>query len=351
MKRFFAAIFAIALLLTLTACSGGDQAPEPAQTVPPAETSVPTPTPEPTPEPTPDRSPTLSEGAEKESVLSAPFGEDKEGYLFTGTASGSGLNHLNEFLNGAEEYISSFLFTDDGTFTAGKDGYYSLEASKLRFYPKQGETVILTDDLSADGRFVLMGRYLFFRSYLDSDLVRYDLSTGETEIASPGITGILAASDGFIYYGKADGTYRNDSTMNAEVRLFDTPVSYLCVDKEGMCGLTYESEGSVAVLEFRGPDGTLGARAALPELADNMYVKNGRLYVPQAGMGDILVFDIAAQTVLDPIVLTQRQYAYVVVQYVSEEAIYYETVTDGYFPICRTPLTGGQAETVGHVII
>lgn len=351
MKRILAILCALALFMALAACGGSGQAPEAAQTVPPADTPAPTATPEPTPEPTPDRSPTLSPGAEKESVLSAPFGEDAEGYLFTGTASGSGINYLNEFLPGAEEYISSFLFTDDGTFTAGKDGYYSLEASKLRFYPKQGETELLTDDLAADGRFVLAGDYVFFRSYLDSDLVRLELATGKTEIASTGITGILAASDGFIYYGKADGTYRNDSTMAAEVRLFDTPVSYLCVDGAGLCGLTYEEEGSVAVLEFRELDGTPGARAALPELTDNMYAKNGRLYVPQAGMGDILVFDIAERSVLDPIVLTQRQYAYVVVQYVSDEAVYYETVTDGYFPICRTPLAGGQAETVGHIII
>ena len=351
MKRPLAILCALALLMTLAACGAG--APEAAATPEPTETAAPTPspTPEPTPEPTPDRAPVLSPGAETESVLSAPFQTDAEGYLFTGTASGSGLNYLNPFLNGAEEYISSFLYADDGVYAAGKDGFYSMEPSSLRFYPGEGDAVLLTDDLSADGRFVLAGPYLFYRSYFDSDLIRIDLADNSSEIAAEGIGGLLAASEGFIYYSRADGVYRNDSTMTAEVKLFDTNVSCLCADPAGLCDLTYTDDGSTAVLEFREPDGALTARAALPELADNMYCRAGRVYVPQAGMGNIEVFDIAAHELLDPIVLTQRMYGYVIVQYVSDEAIYYETVIDGYFPVCRTPLAGGEAEIVGYIIL
>ena len=352
MRRIPAIICALALLVTLASC-GAPEAPVETAVPTPAETAVPTsvPTPAPTPEPTPDRTPVLSSGAEKTSALSAPFLQDEEGYIYTGLCSGTGyLNYLNDILPGSKDYyISSFRFSDDGVYAACKDGYFSLEPSVLRLYPNGGSPIVIAGDLSADGKFVLAGNCVLYRRYTDDSLVRIDLNTGRSETSSESIGSFLAAADGFFYYSKADGVYRNDSTLTAEMKLFDTNISYLCVDETGMCDLT--QEGSESILEFRALDGTLLARAQLPEPADNIYYHEGRVYVPQPGLWNIQVFDMATWEVLEPIVLTKRTYGYVVVQYVSGSAIYYETAENGEPFIYRTPLGGGEAEIVGYLIL
>ena len=405
MRRILALFFALALLAGLAGCGASNPAAMagPTASAAPTPTAVPTAKPTPTPAPTPSRDPVLSPGAEESSVLSGPFQQDAEGYVWTGIASGRHLNFINDTLPDEAGYVSSFLYADGGVYTAEKEGFYSMEASVLRFYPVERpedpetadedageeaeeeteevtedaavsgegtgeapagssparvglwdpwpeEPVVLTEDLSADGRFVLCGPYIFYRSYLEGALQRLDLITGEVITAAPETTGLLAAQGGFVYYGKGGAVYRLDSTLTEEVWLFDGSPNCLVADEAGLCALVYEDEGTTAVLEFRSPDGSLEARAELPELTDNLFYRDGLVYVPQPGMADIEIFDLATWEVREPIVITRRGYGYVVLQFVSDWAVYYETMLDGSLTICRVPLEGGDAETAGYIL-
>lgn len=348
MRRLFPIFCALALLF-LCACSGQAGAPTLSDPAVPETTASDTSVPEATPEPSsePDTAPILSPGAAKDSVLSAPFQTAEDGVVVTGVADGEELSAFSALWPEADGYISTLLLDGDSAYAAVKTSFYSLEPSRLYRFPADGEPELITDDLSADGRFCLAGDALIYRGYLQDGLWRYDLTDGSAELVLPESVSLLAAADGFLYYADDAGVYRNDSTLTAEVRLFDGGVSSLFVCGDALCGLVL-SGGSLPALEIREPDGTLRARIETPEPADNLYADGGRIYIPQPESAQILVYDLDGQA-LDPIPLTVFD-VFCVLWYADEGALYYETFGETGFILCRLPLDGGETAIVGTVI-
>ena len=355
MKQIIGLFCALALLLTLGAC-GVQPAPEPSENL-----ATPEPTAEVTPEPAPENDGSaeaaeapvpaiLSPGAAESSELSKPF-QTLDGELFTGAATGDGFVFLGDVLPIGESYVSSLLFTDRGTLAVVKEYFFSMDPSQLVLYPADGgEPEILADGLVPSSRIALAGDALFFLEGEEPDngtLIRLDLTTGETETVSEGVAGLSAASGGFVYYEKDGALYRNDSTAAAEAKLFSTAgVVSVATDGDDLC-LLLGGDGS---LEFRKADGSLSARVALEESADNILCRDGKLYVPQVYAGSILVFDLATAEALDPIVPGTLGTTCLLHE-VTDDALYYETVLETGLALCRVPLDGGTAEVVGSIIL
>ena len=357
MKRIICIFCILALLLALGACAA-KPADEPAVS---EETTTPEPTEEPTQEPTQEASPeaggseeagvpaVLSPGAAEESALSTPFRE-ADGELFTGAATGDGFVFLGDILPVGESYVSSLLFCGAGTLAVVKEYYFSVDPSQLVLYPADGgEPELLADGLVPSSRVALAGDALF---YLDMDggaLVRYDMTTGQAEPVSDGVTNLLAASGGFLYYVRDGVLCRNDSTGTAEAELFSTDgVVSVAADGNDLCLLLGRADGS-GVLEFRKADGSLAARAELAEAADNILCRDGRLYVPQLSAGQVLVYGLADAQELGQIAVEVG--ANCLLHEVTEDALYYETALETGFVLYRVPLDGGAAEPVGSIIL
>ena len=354
MKRTIGLFCALALLLTLCAC-GAKPAPEPS-----ADISAPEPAAEVTPElaaesgseeeevPVPA---ILSPGAAEESALSMPF-QAKDGELFTGAADGDGLISLRDVLPIGESYVSSLLFCGAGTLAVVKEYSFSMDPSQLILYPADGgEPQVLADSLVPSSRIALAGDALFWLDWDDGAMHRLDMSTGEAEAVSDGVSYLFAASGGFLYYAKDGVLYRNDSTGAAEAKLFSTAgIGAIAAEGNDLCLLLAKADGSASVLEFRKADGSLFDRVELAEIADNILSRNGKLYVPQVVSAQVLVFDLAGAQVLDPIPLDTLG-ASCLLHEVTDDALYYETMLDGGPALCRVPLAGGPAEIVGNILM
>ncbi len=354
MKRFSIVLLCISALLILSACGGS--APEvsrPVETSVPEAEAVPPQEEAPAPETAAAVSPAvLSPGAAESSTLSAAFQTDDTGTVYTGAAVGEGFTALNDLLPEGTGYVSRFLLADGYIYAAVKDAYFSLEPSSLLRFSlgeNAGEGELLTDDLAADGRFVLAGDALFFRSYADGGLIRLDLTDGTLEPGIPDCAGLLAAADGFMYYAKADGVYRNDSTLAAEAKLFDAiPGELAAVSGRLYC---LRSSGEAAALECRSvDDGSLLFSADLDGPADNFLVSGERVYVPQPENGAVRIFDRLTGEKTGDLPLSLCG-SYCVLHCAAEDALYYETFLDELFPLCRVSLSGGDAEIVGEIIM
>ena len=359
MKRILCILCALALLLAPAAC-GARPAEEPAVsedlTVPePAQDPPEEPTQEPTQEP--DGSgeeavpAVLSPGAAEASALSMPF-QEKDGELYTGAAAGDGFVFIGDVLPIGESYVSSLLFCGAGTLAVVKEYSFSIDPSQLVLYPADGgEPQVLADNLVPSSRIVLAGDALFYLNWDDGAMYRYDMSTGGAEAVSDGVTHLFAAAGGFLYYDKDGVLYRNDSTGTAEAKLFATAgIGSIAADGGDLCLLLGSADGAAGSLEFRRADGSLAAREALAEYADNILCRNGRLYVPQLSAGQVLVFDLETAEALDPIALDTAGGS-CLLHAVTDDALYYETILDAGLILCRVPLSGGPAEVVGSIIM
>ena len=357
MKRIFLLFCALALILSLAACAKAEAPAAEAASPTPAPTEAPSPTPAPTdtpqPEETPLPPPTLSPGAAESSRLSASFDAAEDGGLLSAIAKGETVAYLPELL--PEElssgYIAGFL-RDGGTlYVAVKDGYRSLEPTRLYRIPEGGEAELLSDSVSPAARFCLAGDSLFFLSYEDENLWRYDLVTGESAAALPDRASLLAAADGYIYYTKADGLYRNDSTMAAEVKIGGTGVLSLAAEGETLCVLAASEDGSSAAVGWLDRNGVVSAMTPLPEPTDTLLYRDGLAYVPLRGEGCVLVLSPdGTEAERLPLTVTGPYY---VLWYADGDALYYETLLadeeEPSVPLVRLPLDGGESTVVARL--
>ena len=225
----------------------------------------------------------------------------------------------------------------------------SLEPAAIWRFPAEGGAELLAADVSSAARFCLAGDSLFYPGYEDGRLMRCDLSTGEISAALPDRAFPIAAADGFIYYTKADGLYRNDSTMTAEQRIGPAGALSLAAEGDTLCILAASEDGSSAAVGWTDRNGNVLATCPLPETADTLLYVGGTAYVPQREAGCVLALaPDGTETARLPLPVLG---AYVILWYADGEALYYETLLeeDLTVPIVRLPLDGSEGEIVAYV--
>ncbi len=355
MKRILCLMTAAALLLGMAAC-GRTEAPQPTPEavaeVAPTPEVTPVPIPEPTAEPEvlPGTEPVLSPGAAEDSCLSALFVTGGDGAVYTGIARAEDITDLHDLLPEDIGYIAGIIPTDGGFCVSSKEYFYSLDPSALYYCPAEGEPSVLSAELSPSGVFCLAGDTVFFEGYGDGSLWSVPLTGGEPAAVYPDGVQLLAAADGFIYYARNDGVYRNDSTMTAEVKIISSNAGYLTAGPEGLCDLTYSDGGQTALLELRDLDGRLRGRYTLEELTDSVACFDGKVYVPQLAAESILVFPMDGAGEPVRIGLPQAE-AYCQIRHVTENTVYYATVIDDQPRLCRVGTDGSDPQAIGDEFI
>lgn len=338
MKKNLAALLALALLFCLTACGAGQAAP--------AETSAPVAeeTLVPTAEPEIDKTPVLSPGAATDASLSGQFQLGADGTVYTTLVRADGVTYLPDLLPADVGYIAGFLRADGGFYVAVKDGALSFDPAALYYYPDEGEGHLITDDFHPGAVFCLSGGALFFKTYEDPGLWRLAGPDAAPEKVLDGDVWLVGADSGFLYYTRDGGVCRNDSTMSAEVRLFDDEgVIRLYAGENGLCDLCYTADG--VALEFRAPDSALRTRQEFSAGSDSLLCRGGRVYLAEER--SILVFSLEDGAALDPIALPEAQ-SYVSLHCAADDALYYEAFDGEVFRLYRLPLDGGEPVDLGE---
>lgn len=334
MKKYIPLLLAVLLLVGLCACgTGSPQMPETTAQAVPEATEAPAPTPYVEPE-------TFS-------VMASSFQADENGVLWTTLAPMEGANYLYDLLPKDIGYVYSFLIAGDSIYASVKEYSRSMDPASLYvFAAETGEGTLLAQNLSPACIFCLVGDDVFlYRG--DSGLWSLNISTGENQPILPEGTELLAARDGHFYYTGTDGAlYRNNSTLGAEEKLLDTCPSYwLCPGTDAMFDLAYGEEGTKPILEYRSFDGVLLFSVNLREDPGGLYSSGEQVYVPQPGVGEILVYDIASGEQTGSISLPQST-AQCLVLYADSEALWCQTMTDGIFQLLRI-----NADGSGHQLL
>lgn len=339
MKRFLSALAAV-LILFLCAC-GQQPATEPEAAESPAPTEEPAPTA--TAAPTAP-APTLSPGAAELALRGECFGRGPDGELYTSLSRSDGLVCLYDVVPEDAGFVVRFVMTDAGIYAATKSEYFTLDPATLWFFPADGsEAWFLAKDVSPDGRFLLTSDALFYTEAETGYLRRVGL-TGTGAIYDP--VRLLDTDGGFIYYAKDDGVYRNDSTLGAEERLFE-PASLSVRAGGGRLYSLSHADGAAAV-ELREKDGSLAVSVPLDAETDNIAYDDGRLYVPQSALDEILILDAETGDESGSLPLLDGG-TYCLILYVDKDTVWYETVLDGEIVLCRTSEDG--AESLGQELL
>lgn len=330
MKRFW--LLTLAALLLVTAACGASSEPGPvavSETVPPAvQPSIETPEPV----------PTLSEGASEHIQRSLRF-QEFDGELYTSLTRTEDVVCLYDLLPEDVGYIARFLITDGGIYAAVKSEYFTLDPASLRFFPWDGgDVLILADEISSDGVFLKADDALFFAD-ADGRLCRCEIAGGETKVVLHQNVRLLDADGGFIFYAKDDGVYRNDSTLGAETLVIDFPSSCVRVEDGQIFDLMHTPTD--AAIERRDLNGSLLYSVPLEEDADHFLLSGGRLYAPLLQAGAAAVMDPETGESLDSIPLDGLD-GYCLLWYAAEDAVYYETISDGEIVLCRADKSGVQ---------
>ena len=359
MKRFLIISILVAMLLCLCACAGGGKE-EPVSVSEPVETSVPeepeeTPVPEepaaeePSDEPTPRPEAVLSPGAAEDSQLSSQFAPAEDGTLYSSLVRGDGFTSIYDLLPDDVKYVAGFIMTDDGIYASVKETSFFMDPAVLCFFPADGsERKIITEELSPSGRFCMAGGELFFESLSEKGFLwHYDAESGDSVCVVPDALSLLSAKDGFIYYAKVDGIYRNDSTMDAEDLLFLGGVNALSATNGILCDLTFD-QNRQALIEFRKENGDPLLRRPLDTVTDHFIAGDDNcLYVPQ----DQSLLVLSTDNGSDVRTIELPAYgSYCTLRYAGQNTIIYETLVDGNISIFRVSTDGtdsAQLDTSG----
>jgi outer membrane protein assembly factor BamB len=334
------------LLFALCAC-GTAAVETPAQNQAPVPEAQATDTPE-----TARPLPTLSPGAETSSTLCTTLLASDDGTVYTFLAQTQEAVYLPDQLPEDIGYVYALLEGDDCLYLAAKDTYFSLDASRLYAYaPADGTVTELADDAAAGCRFCLVGERIFYETY-DQGIAALDPSTGTVQSTLPEAQRLLTADGGYLYYTKADGgVYRNDSTGTAEVQILAQYDSYWFYSaQDGLCDISYQENGTLAVLEFRDMDGTLRSQRVLEEISSGLYAQDGILYVPQGQGQTIARFDIAQAQELTSLTLPEAQSDYYI-QAVTADTLYYQAYDQGEPWLYALNLDDGTVTALGEILI
>ncbi len=336
MKRILCLICALATALSLAACASKTEPIETAETPLLTAEVTPAPTDTPVPEETPLPPPALSPGAAEESRLSGAFAVDDTGAVLSATP-GEDVSYLPRLLE-LEGSVAGFLLEGGDLYVVMKDGFYSLEPARLYRLPADGGVELISDEVSPAAAFCLAGDGLFFADYEDSRIRRYDTTTGEMSDTPVDGAAFVAADGGFIYYRKADGLYRNDSTMRAEARIGGTGVMALIARGDTLCVLAASDDLTAAAVGWLDGNGIVQAMVPLEETAESLLFDGVTTYVPQREAGVILALDTDGAE-LARLDLPVTGY-YCTLLGVTADAVYYETLPeDGDAPVLvRLPL-------------
>ena len=326
MRRYIALFLAAWMLLSLCGCKTA-AAPEvsaPTEATPMA--AVPTDTPTPTP---------LPQG-ETTSMLSASILTDEEGVIWTSLAPMEGTSYVYDVLPEDAGHVGSFLVCGGVIYAALKETYFSMEDLRIIvFSPDTGETTLLAEDARGNSPFCLLGEdWLLYMS--GEGLRTIHLPTGEISDPLTGTENLLAARNGTFYYTRDDGgLYRNNSSLAAEEKLLDLCPSYwLCPGENSLCTLAYTEEGTVAVVEFRSPDGTLRSRQPLSALPVGICSDGTEVYIPQDTENTIQVYDLATGALSRTISLPEGT-ASCLPLLVVDDTLYYQALVSGSFRVFR----------------
>ena len=320
MKKAIALALSALMLFGLCACKGN--------TAESASFSVPE---------TKEPAPTLSPGAAERTYRSCRF-QERNGELYTCMTRTDGVKCLYDLLPEGVGYITRFLVTDAGIYAAIKSEYFTLDPAALYFFPFEGDALLLADELSSDGFFVMTDDALFYPD-ADGQLCRCDLAGSESKAAVSGSVRLLDSDGGFIYYLKDDGVYRNDSTLGAESRVIDFPSS--CVRVEGGQLFDLMHSPTDAAIELRDLNGALLGSVPLDGDADHFLLSGGRLYAPRLREKAVSVIDPETRETLDTIPLAGLE-GYCLLWYAAEDVVWYETILNGEIVLCRADKTGVQ---------
>ena len=339
MKRPIILILAAALLLGLCACGRAAVGESEAFT---AETAAAAPT------AAPAGPPVLSPGAADAAYHSYRFQRGEDGSLYTCLIRTEGVECLYDILPEDIGYIARFIVTGEGIYVTVKSEYFTLDPAALYFYPAGGgDGKLLVEELSSDGVFVMAGDALFYSDYEYGYLNRLDLKGGDPSTVLEEQVRLLDSDGGFIFYGKDDGVYRNDSTFSAEALVFAPAAIDFCAEDGVLCGLTYGADGNQYV-ELRGTDGAIISSTPLAVSTDNLLCADGMAYVPQPAAQRVLVYDMKTGRAMAEIPLPGLE-AYCLIWYAGDNAVWYETMKDGETVLCRADAAG--TEVLGPVII
>lgn len=341
MKRYIALFLAALMLLTLCACkksSSSVQEPVSQHTQEPAATATPSPTPYVEPE-------TFS-------VMAGTIQTDEDGMVWTTLAPMEGTTYLYDLLPEDIGYVYSFLIAGDNIYASVKEYNRSMDPASLYvFHRETGESALLADNASPACAFCLVGNDVFlYRG--TSGFWSLNASTGENQQVLSDDADLLAARDGWFYYAKSDGAlYRNNSTMGAEERLLDSCPSYwLCPGTDAMFTLAYEENGTKPVLEYRDFSGTLRSSASLPEDPGSIGSDGAYVYVPQPGLGELLVYDLADGQQTDSIPLP-ADIAQCMILHADENFLYCQALVNGLFQILRINIETSEASVLAEDIL
>jgi hypothetical protein len=344
LKKILIFLAVLALLLSLSACGAqqettSDTAESPAETAQPVRQE----------EATTPPIPTLSPDAEPLSALSGTIQADDQGQLYTTLTRAEGFVYLPDLLpEDMDCYIYGLLVAQDKIYFAAKEEYFSLDPASLYVYDlSDGTLSLLTQDGSAGCTFCLVGDRLFYESCTDT-IRTIDLSTGEITDGTTDSARLLTADSSYFYYAKADGgIYRNDSTLTTQGLIMDDYSSYLFFAQEdALCDITYQENGTLAVLEFRDGAGTLRSQRVLAQAADGLYARDGIVYVPQPQDQTILLFDMTTgqQTAQLPLPEACTSCS---IQYADDSTVYY--LTD--LSLWAVSTDGTQAALLGEQLL
>lgn len=342
-KRFVTALCAFAVFCLFSAC-GETESPVSTETEVISETTPPETVSTPAAEPTPDKTPVLSDGAASDASLSGLFQIGADGTVYSALAEADGLTYLPDLLPEDVSYIAGFLRLDTGFYVSVKAGMLSLDPASIYYYPDEGEPHCISSDVHPGSLFCLSGGALFYRAYDDGSLWRLSAPDAEPEKVVDGDVWLVGADSGFIYYTRGGSVCRNDSTMSAEVPLFDDGgIIRLYAGDDGLCDLTYTADG--AALEFRAPDSTLRSTRTLSASSDSILALNGVVYVPDGS--SILAFSLSDGTEQSPIELPDTQSS-VLLHSVSADALYYRAFNGESFRLYRIVPDGSAPEDLGE---